>query len=377
MFRVDAEKFTGAAGPLNGTKLFLQPPKFSPASSPEDTSKKKKKSHPTKNAKTLKTDAQRPKSLRSGERAAPVRNRDGRGEPIQRRVSAGSGIKTRPAPVLLQGAYINETVALRTASAGRTGEHEAGGLKKSKLSQTRLGSGRRCALSSSRAPSKSDYFYKVGLSSSVSPPSPPASHDKQVNSHTRARATMHLLFSRLAVGGDHGSFTFGVHAGFCFKTFAPLNTCQRKQPGKRSISIATPLVFFPPPFSSSSFSPLLLLPSLSLLYLPLFLSLSLFLHLQHWPQIRHSFYWGDLKPSAVGFFFFPSLPSSAAVPQTSSSSLRCARGGGSLKGNAHFLFTDLRNMRREGGRGGGTGSVHYDVFQLLLGHRNDALLRHG
>lgn len=127
MFRVDAEKFTGAAGPLNGTKLFLQPPKFSPASSPGDTSKKKKP--PYKKRKTLKTDAQRPKSLRSGERAAPVRNRDGRGEPIQRRVSAGSGIKTRSAPVLLQGAYINETVALRTASAGRTGEHEAGGLK--------------------------------------------------------------------------------------------------------------------------------------------------------------------------------------------------------------------------------------------------------
>lgn len=38
--RVDAEKFPGAAGPLDGTKLFLQPPKFSPASSPGDAFKK-------------------------------------------------------------------------------------------------------------------------------------------------------------------------------------------------------------------------------------------------------------------------------------------------------------------------------------------------
>lgn len=75
---------------------------------------------------------------------------------------------------------------------------------------------------------------------------------------------MHLLFSRLVIGRDDSSFTFGVHAGFCFKTFAPLNTCQRKQPGKRSISIATPLVFFlPPPVFTllpPCFPPLLLPP---------------------------------------------------------------------------------------------------------------------
>lgn len=30
---------------------------------------------------------------------------------------------------------------------------------------------------------------------------------------------IHLLFSRLTIGRDDSSFTFGVHAGFCFKTF--------------------------------------------------------------------------------------------------------------------------------------------------------------
>lgn len=48
-----------------------------------------KKATGLKKGDSFNPDAQRPKSLRSGERAAPVRNRDGRGEPIQRRVSAG------------------------------------------------------------------------------------------------------------------------------------------------------------------------------------------------------------------------------------------------------------------------------------------------
>lgn len=43
MFRVDAEKFTGAAGPLNGAKLFLQPPKFSPGVKRRRHFEKKKK----------------------------------------------------------------------------------------------------------------------------------------------------------------------------------------------------------------------------------------------------------------------------------------------------------------------------------------------
>lgn len=245
---------------------------------------------------------------------------------------------------------LNETVALRAGSAMRMApvdlecKHEAR-VQKSKLSETRLGGGRRSALSSSRATSKSDYFSKVGLPSSVSP-HPPTSHDKQVNSHTRARVSIHLLFSGLAVGGDHGSFTFGVHAGFCFKTFAPLNTCQRKQPGKRSISIATPLVFFPPPLLLLLLLPLLL-PSLSLLLPPLPPSpLSLFFTSPTLVTNQAQFLLGGLETVRCWIFFF--LPSSAAVPQTCSSSLCCAHGGGSLKGNAHFLFTDLRNLRGGG-----------------------------
>lgn len=299
--RVDAEKFPGAVGPLDGTKLFLQPPKFSPASSREDASRN---ATGLKRYEPFNPDAQRPKSLRSGERAAPVRNRDGRGEPIQRRVSAGgAGSKADLAPVLLQRASRNETVALRPGSAGRTGKHEAGGLK----IQTFADAPRRRPEVRSLLQPRS--FQIRLLLQSWTPllclPTPPSSHDKQVNSHTRTRAAIHLLFSRLAVGGDHGSFTFGVHAGFCFKTFAPLNTCQRKQPGKRSISIATPLVFFLPPSPPPSSPPP---PPLPLPPLPPSLSLSLFLHLQHWPQIRHSFCWGDLKPSAVGFFFSLSPP---------------------------------------------------------------------
>lgn len=88
-------------------------------------------------------------------------------------------------------------------------------------------------------------------------------------------AQIHLLLSGLTIGWNDSSFPFGVHGGLCLKTFNLLNTCQRKRPGKRSISIATRLVFS-----------------------------SLFVHLQHWPQIRHSFYWGNLKQSTGGFFFF-------------------------------------------------------------------------
>ena len=191
-----------------------------------------------------------------------MRDRDGRGEPGQRRLAAARSALVQP-----HSPFTGGTVALPTGSAERMApvdrqRKRQAGVHKSKLWETRRGGGRWGALSSRRAASKPDYFCKVALPSSGSP-HPPTSHDKQVKSHTRARVSIHLLFSRLAVGGNHGSFTFGVHAGFCFKTFAPLNTCQRKQPGKRSISIATPLVFFLPPlFSPSSFSPS---PPLSLL----------------------------------------------------------------------------------------------------------------
>lgn len=98
-------------------------------------------------------------------------------------------------------------------------------------------------------------------------------------------AQIHLLLSGLTIGWNDSSFPFGVHGGLCLKTFNLLNTCQRKRPGKRSISIATRLVFS-----------------------------SLFVHLQHWPQIRHSFYWGNLKQSTGGFFFFQSLFQDNAHP---------------------------------------------------------------
>lgn len=111
------------------------------------------------------------------------------------------------------------------------------------------------------------------------------------------QAQIHLLLSGLTIGWNDSSFPFGVHGGLCLKTFNLLNTCQRKRPGKRSISIATRLVFS-----------------------------SLFVHLQHWPQIRHSFYWGNLKQSTGGFFF------SIAVPGSFSSSRRCGGEEGLLKG---------------------------------------------
>lgn len=114
------------------------------------------------------------------------------------------------------------------------------------------------------------------------------------------KAQIHLLLSGLTIGWNDSSFPFGVHGGLCLKTFNLLNTCQRKRPGKRSISIATRLVFS-----------------------------SLFVHLQHWPQIRHSFYWGNLKQSTGGFFFF-----SIAVPGLFSSSRCCGEEEGLLKGEA-------------------------------------------
>lgn len=113
-------------------------------------------------------------------------------------------------------------------------------------------------------------------------------------------AQIHLLLSGLIIGWNDSSFPFGVHGGHCLKTFNLLNTCQRKRPGRRSISIATRLVFS-----------------------------SLFVHLQHWPQIRHSFCWGNLKQSTGGFFFFQSLFQDYAQPPSA-----VERRGGSLKGKA-------------------------------------------
>ena len=116
--------------------------------------------------------------------------------------------------------------------------------------------------------------------------------------NTLKQCVIHLLFSRLAIGRDDSSFTFGVHAGVCFKTFTLLNTCQRKQPGKRSISIATPLVFLlPPPFFTS--------PTLA--------------------TNQAQFLLGGLETVRCWFFFF----FSAAVPEMCSTSLRCATAGAS------------------------------------------------
>ncbi len=56
-------------------------------------------------------------------------------------------------------------------------------------------------------------------------------------------AQIHLLLSGLIIGWNDSSFPFSVHGGLCLKTFNLLDTCQRKRPGKRSISIATRLVF--------------------------------------------------------------------------------------------------------------------------------------
>lgn len=110
-------------------------------------------------------------------------------------------------------------------------------------------------------------------------------------------AIIYLLFSRLAVGGDHGSFAFAVHLGGCSGTFnfIPLDTCQRKLPGKPTISIATRLVLSP-----------CLYPALSSLRFPSFSFF--FLHPQHCPQIRQGFSRGELETvhwwSFFSFFFF-------------------------------------------------------------------------
>lgn len=117
------------------------------------------------------------------------------------------------------------------------------------------------------------------------------------------KAQIHLLLSGLTIGWNDSSFPFGVHGGLCLKTFNLLNTCQRKRPGKRSISIATRLVFS-----------------------------SLFVHLQHWPQIRHSFYWGNLKQSTGGFFFFQSLFQDYSLPPAAVEKRR-----GSLKGKQRIV----------------------------------------
>lgn len=92
-----------------------------------------------------------------------------------------------------------------------------------------------------------------------------------------------------------------------FYFIIPLDTCQRKQPGKPTISIATQLVLSPC---------LSLLLALSLLRFPFFFFF--FLHPQHCPQIRQGFSrGGNLKLSSGGVFFFffnrcswiqPSLP---------------------------------------------------------------------
>lgn len=74
--------------------------------------------------------------------------------------------------------------------------------------------------------------------------------------------------------------------------FSPLNTCQRKRPGKATISIATQLV--PSPF----------LPALSPLRFPFFL------HPQRCPQIRQGFSRGELETVHWWSFFFFSI----AVP---------------------------------------------------------------
>lgn len=122
-------------------------------------------------------------------------------------------------------------------------------------------------------------------------------------------AQIDLLLSGLTIGWNDSSFPFGVHGGLCLKTFNLLNTCQRKRPGKRSISIATRLVFS-----------------------------SLFVHLQHWPQIRHSFCWGNLKQSTGGFFF------SIAVPGLRSPSPCCGEKGGLLKGEGTLYSSDCRTV---------------------------------
>lgn len=142
-------------------------------------------------------------------------------------------------------------------------------------------------------------------------------------------AIIYLLFSRLAVGGDHGSFAFAVHLGGCSGTFnfIPLDTCQRKLPGKPTISIATRLVLSP-----------CLYPALSSLRFP---SFSFFFYI---PNIAHKSgrvsAGGSLKPSTGGaffpFFFSIAVPGCSSLPPV-------VRWWGLLKATAsRFLSTSLK-----------------------------------
>ncbi len=104
--------------------------------------------------------------------------------------------------------------------------------------------------------------------------------------------------------------------------FIPLDTCQRKLPGKPTISIATQLVLSPY-FSLA----------LSLLRFPFFL------HPQHCPQIRQGFSRGELETVHWWsfFFFFQSLfLDSAHAPPV-------VRRWGLLKATvSQFLSTSLK-----------------------------------
>lgn len=126
------------------------------------------------------------------------------------------------------------------------------------------------------------------------------------------------------------------------KTFAPQHLS--KKAGRKPLHLHSyPLsVFFP-----------LLLPPPSILTPPLAPPL------QHWSQIRHSFCWGNLKPSSV----LDPPPPSLAVQRACFSSLRCPGGGGSLKGNALLVL----GLQEHGSGDEGVGGTRGACTLLLLG----------
>lgn len=123
-------------------------------------------------------------------------------------------------------------------------------------------------------------------------------------------AIIYLLFSRLAIGGDHSSFALSVHRGSCSDTlFYPTRHLSKKATRKTYYLHSYPV----------SVVSLSLSPALSSLRFPFF-----FLHPQHCPQIRQGFSRGELETVRWWSFFF-----SIAVPGFSSRPPCCERVGAS------------------------------------------------
>lgn len=146
-------------------------------------------------------------------------------------------------------------------------------------------------------------FSHLAHSSSPSPPSSSSSSWSSCDS-----AIMYLLFSRLAIGGDHSSFALAVHLGGCSETlFYPTRHLSKK---------AARETYYLHSYPVSAVS--LVLPC------ALLAPVSFFLHPQHCPQIRQGLSRGELETVHRWSFFF-----SIAVPGFCSRPLRCETVGAS------------------------------------------------